>query len=300
MTMSESGVVLGVDVGWSEKKKTTGVCLLRWDARSVTLECKRIGTDPVQRQKDLRDLVKDGKMLAFAIDGPIRKELDEIGIYRDAEQMLTRKFQERIGKPGQSSSGNGRKLNRAASEVAQSVVEMACVAEACYTAAIHRYAIAEAFPTSFLGVMLDEGQVPVAGARSDVYFEHLLGPDLRRPHIPERNRLLGLVQDLLPDRTVGNHLAEVKHHEDRAAVICAITALCVVAKRYVAVGDKRNGYIILPPRVQAGNPGLQPWAWELLWANRPTGSEIPIVCEPEAEPRSRLPDLNKNEHPDTA
>ncbi len=284
MKTPESGAVVGVDVGWSEKKKTTGVCLLRWDARSVTLECKRTGTDPVQRRKDLRDLVKDGKVLAFAVDGPIRKGLDEIGVYRDAEQMLTRKFQERIGKPGQSSSGNGRKLNRAASEVAKSVVEMDCLAEARHTAAIHQYAIAEAFPTSFLGVMLDDGQIPIAGARSDVYFEHLLGPDLLRPQIPAQNRLLGLVQDLLPARTVANHLAEVTHHEDRAAVICALTALCVVARRYVAVGDQRNGYIILPPRVQAGSPGLQPWAWGLLLANRPAGSENAIICEPEAEP----------------
>ena len=50
-------------------------------------------------------------------------------------------------------------------------------------------------------------------------------------------------------------------HDERAAFVCALTALCVAANDYTAVGD-HDGWIILPPY-----PLLQPWAREDLEAN---------------------------------
>jgi predicted RNase H-like nuclease len=279
------GVVLGVDVGWSELKKTTGVCLLEWDATSVRLTCQRIRTDPTCRQADLRCLIANRRLLAVAIDGPLRPDLKEIGEYRDAELMLTRQFQ-LIGKPGQSSSGNGRKLNRTANSVANTLLSLGVLERAIHTARIHDWAIVEAFPTSFMGVMLEEGRIPgVPEARSDVYFEYLLGPDQPRPQPPPDNRLAGLMGNLLPGRTLTCRLADLTNHEDRAAAVCALTALCVAVRRYVAVGDPRNGYIVLPPRARHGEVGLQPWAWRLLEGNRPVNAKTAIIQEPE-EPGS--------------
>lgn len=283
MIVAEAGLALGVDVGWSEKKKTTGVCVLTWDRHTVTLQQERIGKDAEHLRDDLKRVTDSRTALAVAIDGPLRGTLDEIGLYRDAEMMLTRGFQQSIGKPGQSSSPNGKELNKAANAVAQAVLSENLVAKSSHQARIHDCAIVEAFPTSFLGVMLDEGEYPVSGARSDVYFEHLLGPDFVRAKIPAENRLVALLRDLLPGREVHETLANVTDHEERAAIACAVTALCVGARRYVAVGDRRNGYIILPPAVQAGRPGLQPWALRILQKNRPAGSSDALIREPEGD-----------------
>ena len=84
------------------------------DARIVTVSVDRFTTE------DTLQVVRvpaPGDFLALAVDGPLRGALDEIGVYRDAEMMLTRGFAVHIGKPGQSSSGNGRKLNAAANAV---------------------------------------------------------------------------------------------------------------------------------------------------------------------------------------
>jgi hypothetical protein len=39
----------------------------------------------------------------------------------------------------------------------------------------------------------------------------------------------------------------VTNHDDRAALICALTALCVAAGDFTAVGDA-DGWIVPPPR----------------------------------------------------
>jgi hypothetical protein len=195
--------------------------------------------------------------------------------------MLTRRFQPLIGKPGQSSSGNGIKLNESANKVGKLLLRLGCVADAVHSAKIMDQAIVEAFPTSFLGVMLDKDSIPAAGQKSDVFFDHLLGPDSRRPSPPEDNRLVSLVKRFLPDRKLAFDLAGCSDHEQRAGIICAITALCIVSREYVAVGDRTNGYIILPPLAKHGFAGMQPWAVELLRSNQPKGNDAAIIIEPD-------------------
>jgi hypothetical protein len=52
--------------------------------------------------------------------------------------------------------------------------------------------------------------------------------------------LLALLQYLLPHRTVQTSFADVRHHDERAAVVCALTALCVAVGDYTVVGDKKE------------------------------------------------------------
>ena len=47
----------------------------------------------------------------------------------------------------------------------------------------------------------------------------------------------------------------VKNDDDRMALVCALTALAVAAGDYVAVGEERQGWIILPPKAF-----VQAWA----------------------------------------
>ena len=56
----------------------------------------------------------------------------------------------------------------------------------------------------------------------------------------------GLIGYLLPDRIIEPDLAGVTNHDDRAALVCAMTALCVTTGNFTAVGDA-DGWIILPP-----------------------------------------------------
>lgn len=280
MSEQDTGTALGIDVGWSENKKTTGVCLLDWDTTTVQLRCRRLPARPEQMRKEFDTLLKGRQVTAAAIDGPLRGTFDEIGRYRVAEQMLTIGFQSRIGKPGQASSGNGKQLNRAANAVASMLLDLDIVGPAAHRAQICQRAIVEAFPTSFLGVLLPDGCRPPHGSRSDAYFDHLIGPDSPAPPRPTTNHLLELLQRLFPARTVAARLGEITDHEERAAVVCAVTAACVAVRHYVAVGDPTDGYIILPPVADGGRAGMSPWAWDLLQKNRPVGRPESLVREP--------------------
>ncbi len=250
--------VLGLDVGWSTVRRSSAACLLSWDAAQVEARIVRFTAHPAEYRPVLRDLIGGRRLAAAAFDGPLRGDLAEIGLYRTAERLMTVGLARHIGKPGQCNSPNGRLLNRAANAYAGDVLAIAEVAPASHAAAIHDRAIAEAFPTSFLGCMLDRGFREPGRARSDSYFLRLAGD-------PRGCRLTALVRRLLPGRALGFAPGTIRDHDERAALVCAVTALCVAVRAYVAVGDAQ-GRIILPPRATGGQPGLQDWAWAILAA----------------------------------
>ena len=77
----------------------------------------------------------------------------------------------------------------------------------------------------------------------------------------ERGIFDRIIGHLLPGRSTRSDLASLSNHDERAAFVCALTALCVAANDYTAVGD-HDGWIILPPYAL-----LQPWARDDLEAN---------------------------------
>ena len=246
--MNVQGSVLGIDVGWSEKRRSSAVCRLSWDDRQIDWKVERFRATFSDRENTIRRIAGESELLAVAIDGPLRPGFDLIGRYRSAERLLSRgELRKRIGKPGQSSSPNGEKLNWQANESAMLVKRRCCISEARHQVRIDDHAIAEAFPTTFLGVMIEcPEKLPKRGARSDRYFAHLA----------ERQCLDRFVQRLLDGRKWSNEPCVVKNHDDRAAVVCALTALSVVAGEFTAVGDHEDGWIVLPPRWAFAG-----WAW---------------------------------------
>ncbi|GAA0571605.1 hypothetical protein [Caenispirillum bisanense] len=246
--------VLGIDVGWAAGRKSSAACRLEWDANAVGWRIVRMGTDAAERQAVLDDLVGEG-VAVCAIDGPLHGSLAVMDRYRLPERLLTRGFG-RIGKPGQSNSPTGRRLNEEANAFARLVLETGRLAPAAFPTAIHPGALAEAFPTSFLGTMMPDGRVPEHGLRSDVYWSHLTAAAPPPPH----DLLTALLADLLPGRACAGNLTAVRDHDERAALVCALTAAAIAADRYVAVGDGADGYIHL-------GPWTQPWALEQLHAN---------------------------------
>jgi hypothetical protein len=195
----------------------------------------------------------EARLAAAAFDGPLRQGLDIIGRYRAAERMLTRRLQPFIGKPGQSSAPVGMLLNEHANACAQIVLDRCDLAPAEQDIRIHDKAVAEAFPSAFLGLLIDD---PVAlnarrGDRSDTFYLHLAAS----------GGTARLLRHLLSNRSLRDPLTTVTNHDDRAALVCALTALCVAAGDYTAVGDE-DGWIVLPPA------SLQPaWARALLQQN---------------------------------
>lgn len=230
------GSVLGIDVGWSQKQPSSAVCRLDWDEAVVRWTVRRYRATPEDRREAFLSVGGNFRLLAVAIDGPLRRDLKIIGRYRKAEEVLTRRFQKHIGKPGQSSSPNGKKLNEQANISARAAFDLCQIADAPHQVSIADHAISEAFPTSYLGCMLG---TPIAGKikrRSDTYYKALT----------EVGILDLLIAYFLPGRHLTQSFGAVTNHDDRAALVCALTALGVAANNYVAVGDE-DGWIILPP-----------------------------------------------------
>ena len=251
-TLPSAGSVGGVDVGWSQVRASSAAAKIEWDQKRIWLDVKRFRAIEPDRTHVL-GLVFDAPMLVASFDGPLTTGLMPATNYRVAELLLTSGFQPRIGKPGQSSSPNGRRLNAEATECAKIIIRRRLVGRAHHAENIHSLAIVEAFPTSFLGVLLPDptGLKTRRRASSDVFYETLSSLGI----------LNGLIQELLPARSVSFDFEEFRNHDDRAAIVCALSSLCVAAGRYTAVGDN-DGWIILPPF-----DWIAPWAHEIFVTN---------------------------------
>jgi hypothetical protein len=252
MTVPQSGSVLGIDIGYSPKKRSSAACRVTWTANVVAWDIQRFRYDPSERLAILKAVICGHELMAAAFDGPVRREIDIIDCYRKAELMLTRQLGKHIGKPGQANAPVGRDLNKATNEAVRDVLALNSLRPAQHKVAINHAAIAEAFPTSFLGLMLADPAPclkPRAG-KSDRFYKALVLD----------GTLFGLLEYLLPGRNFPP-LELITNHDDVAGFICAITALAIAADDYTAVGDE-NGWMILPPW-----SFIQPLGRELLLAN---------------------------------
>ena len=260
---------LGIDVGFSANKATTGLCLLTIDQNSVSWRCQNTWTDETRRKQALRALVPAGTTLAgVGIDGPLASGLTCVQHYRSAEALLTRGAFQTRGKPGQTSSPTGQRLHKHATALAKMALdlEQVSILPATHPDAIHEKRIAEAFPTAFLSVLLPEGSFSSTDPRvkSDLYWMRAL----------ETGGLHDLLtQTLTPGLVLDEPMDSISHHDARAALLCALVAVCVERGRYVAVGDSIDGDIILPPFElwgRASGDGGVPWAQPILRSNLAT------------------------------
>ncbi|MBI4831498.1 MAG: DUF429 domain-containing protein [Candidatus Lindowbacteria bacterium] len=262
----KDGSVLGIDVGFSERKNTTCFCLMEWSEKTVRWSFEVASADSRERARKIEVLLAEPRQLfAVAIDGPLTRHLRLVSHYRSAEALLSRGVFQKWGKPGQTSSPVGQKLHKHATQLANLVLKAAergnlSVAPASHIEPIHQTAITEAFPNLFLAVLIDEQHLPVLHRdASDRYWVYLV----------ESNGLDKLMEFLLPGRKLSTGFAEIRDHDKRAAVACALTALAVATELAVGVGDPDDGDIFLPPRDLWGwsRSGESAWAEEALQAN---------------------------------
>ena len=76
MALPESGAVLGIDVGYSAKRRTTCFCHLEWTAHKASMTLKLVAADPSARRTVLCTLLgPEPHLAAIAIDGPLAPRL---------------------------------------------------------------------------------------------------------------------------------------------------------------------------------------------------------------------------------
>lgn len=228
----EDVALLGIDVGFSERRKTTGIASYRF-GQGVRLHC--VGSLTEHRAEALRD---GGLYDAIAIDGPI---VPDMSTARGCERILSRGLFGARCKAGFSHFGTGLKLRHAATVIAG---EMSSRRTA-------RAPVVEAFPNAFLGVMLDDAAyrrlgTPIPrGRKSDIFFAQTVADGRFETLFTclgwDDGRLLGEIMSLasVPTRAA---------HEHRAALVCVVTAACALSEKAEYIGDVAGGYICLPPK----------------------------------------------------
>jgi predicted nuclease with RNAse H fold len=237
--------LLGIDVGFSKQRNTTGIASYR-SGHEISLHC--VGSLAQHRA----DVLRDGSLYnAIAIDGPIVPVPNRTAqIVRRCERVLSRGMFGQRCKPGFSHFGTGLQLRQAATTIALEMPFQKRTASA---------PVVEAFPNAFLGVMLDDdayremGRIP-RGKKSDVFFKRA---------VTDRafDRLFHCLQWETPNlKAQIAAIAEATtriSHEHRAAIVCVMTAACALSTKAQTIGDDVGGHICLPP--------LDVWA---DWAKR--------------------------------
>ena len=239
---------LGIDVGWSPRDASTGLCLIELDQYQLSWECRNSTSDNGERLLDLQSLIpRDAHLNGVGIDGPLAPGLAQVNHYRAADALLLRNLFRRRCRPGQTNSPNGQNLHNHAIQLANLVLQLANqghlnVANAAHLDAVHQFRIVEAFPDAFLAFLLadaDFQNLPNGApgrARSDRYWEASVG-----------NQSLQALTNLLAPGVGFGPLNTILNHDRRAAFICALSAMCVARNQYVAAGDPAHGDFILPP-----------------------------------------------------
>lgn len=239
--------LLGIDVGYSDKRKTTGIAISK---NGYLIEPSCVGSSPAVRREVIE---KYAPFDAIAIDGPILPLNSPEKSRRYCEYSLIGGLFEKRCKLGLSHYGEGLKLRQAATSMASY--------EFLSTKSQDGLPIIEAFPNGFLGVLIEGeaynrfGKIP-RGQKSDVFYRYAF----------ERGKFDALLQILnWHDKTVIDGLKQEatnstrEGHERRAALICLLTAACALSGKCELVGDKLGGMICLPPKAM-----WQPWATETL------------------------------------
>lgn len=231
--------LIGFDIGFSKTRPTSGVARLR----GTDLSCSRATCEWSCREKVLGHCTAD----AIAIDGPILKDIDYP--QRLCETVFSRGSFGRRCKPAFSHvPGTGREFRAAGKEVARRLANLTHGQDlGCeFPRVFEEKNLIEAFPNAFLGVLVSDScyrEMPPLkrGKKFDWLYEKCC-----------ESRVFRSVVDHVGPESLPTVLTGVetnRDHEERAALVCLLTAALVAVGRYTAVGDDEGGYFFLPPFV---------------------------------------------------
>lgn len=230
--------LLGIDVGFSEVNKSTGIACLHEDQ----LTLYRAGSKWEDRKQGLPPTFQPA---AIAIDGPLLPAGADPKFVRSCEQFFARGAFCKRCKPGLSHFGTGFQLRQAAHNTHLQLAE-----HFTQTDYVLGDRLAEAFPNLFLGVLVSEEQyAAIPKLRRGQKFDWLY--DCAAKKLWELSNFL-ILPDLVYQR------AEVeKDHELRAAMVCLLTAALAATKQATLAGSAEGGWFWLPPLEL-----WEPWALE--------------------------------------
>ena len=103
--MEAHGSVLGIDVGWSTKRRSSAVCRLHWSCSEVAWEFGRFRATDEERKKAIQQVDANHELMAVAIDGPLRRGFAEIGRYRRGAPANSFAAQDWASSPSPGASG---------------------------------------------------------------------------------------------------------------------------------------------------------------------------------------------------
>jgi predicted nuclease with RNAse H fold len=238
--------LLGVDVGFSAKRATTGIAVLDGDK----VHLARAGTTWESRVSQIPDGFRPS---IIAIDGPLLPQGADNLIRRSCEAIFVRvPFHNRC-KPGLSHWGFGSELRRASAEACLQFGQLLDPAFEGRAYVDYRGPIVEAFPNAFLAVLMPEAEL-------------LTAPKLKRGRrfdwLYQQTATTGRLESILASRLdlpreVWDWVRTERNHELRAALICLLTAAFAAQGAAEVVGEPTSGWFWLPSKAL-----WQPWATE--------------------------------------
>jgi len=228
--------LIGLDVGFSKTRRSSGV------ARLSNGEF-RIGRATSSWESRVEVLGSKGSADIAAIDAPVLPDLHWDA--RPCEKLLTLGAFQRRCKPSLSHvRGTGQQLRRAGFDTARQIVHLVPATPRKYSfpRVCPESNIVEAFPNACLGVAIPAiyfEHMPLVqrGKKFDWLYDQWLALDLFSKHA-------------LPLDLTGAFLRncrECTDHEERAALVCLLTGGLVAQNLYTAIGERKSGYIFLPP-----------------------------------------------------
>jgi hypothetical protein len=237
--------LMGVDVGFSATRLTTGIACLEGDQLSL----ERAGTAWKSREAKIPNGFQPS---VIAIDGPLLPKGADEHFRRHVEAIFIRAPFHNRCRPGLSHHGVGLELRQASSDACAQFRRMLANSESASGGTVCREEpIVEAFPNAFLGVLMPEAEMLSApklkrGRRFDWLYEQML--------MSGRLELLLSKHLDLPD-VVWHRLRSETDHELRAALICLPTAALADRGTAAIIGESTGGWFWLPPWSL-----WQPWA----------------------------------------
>ncbi|UQD98207.1 DUF429 domain-containing protein [Bradyrhizobium japonicum] len=227
--------LLGVDVGFSARRKTTGLAWFSGSGVGVTVT----GSSWSERKGDLPAGVE---FRLAALDAPIVPTPDASN-RRGCEYIFYWGAFARRCRPDLSHHGRGLRLRQAGAQAAREFADILSVSPLPYgPLVLAGLPIIEAFLNTFMGVLLVESNFlgwskSLGVAKSDWLYEQIVELGIMR-------RLLGRLTS--NERSVAGVFEQATNHDERAALICLRTAM-FAAEGDVVIGDDHGGWFWLPP-----------------------------------------------------
>jgi hypothetical protein len=243
---------LGVDVGFATSSLTTGLAWRIGDEVGAT----KTGTSWKRR----REVLPSGITYSIAaLDAPILPEHEEQS-HRGCESIFYGGAFWNRCRPGLSHHGRALGLRRAGADAASQFATVVSGLDLVSELQVRRNcAIVEAFPNTFLGVLLPEA----------IYEDRDFGFSERKSDwmyrkVAERGIFRKLLIQLgwTEPGTITQFHDQAGldgNHDVRAALICLLTAGFAASGNAVVIGDPTHGWFWLPPK-----RFWEEWAWTAL------------------------------------